>query len=183
MGRCSGIATLTSTYVKAVEGTGAKITETRKTAPGLRYLDKAAVVTGGGINHRYALYDAFLIKENHIAAAGGIVPAIEACHAFRARHGRFRIMVEATSFDEYKLALSANPDRILLDNMTPEELVACAAEPHGDVELEATGGITLENVRCYAETGVDYISVGALTHSVKVLDLSLLVEKTRVLTK
>jgi len=175
LGRCSGIATLTSRYVKAVEGTGAKITETRKTAPGLRYLDKASVVTGGGTNHRYALHDAFLIKENHITAAGGIVEAIKACQAFRSRYGQFRIMVEAKNIDEYKLALSANPDRILLDNMKIDQLAECIEVPHEDVQLEATGGITLDNVRQYAETGVNFISIGALTHSVKVLDLSLLV--------
>ncbi len=177
LGRCSGIATLTSAYVKAIEGTGVKITETRKTAPGLRYIDKAAVVAGGGFNHRYALYDAFLIKENHIAGAGGIVEAINACYKFREKHGKFRIMVEAANIDDYRLALNAKPDRILLDNMNPDQLAACVAVPHDNVELEATGGIKMENVRKYAETGVDYISIGALTHSVKVMDLSMLVEK------
>ena len=176
MGRCSGIATLTSKFIKAVEGIGVKISETRKTAPGLRYLDKAAVVAGGGVNHRYALYDAFLIKENHIVGAGGIVEAVNACHKFREKHGKFRIMVEATNINDYKLALGAKPDRILLDNMNPDQLTDCVAVPHDNIELEATGGITLENVREYAETGVDYISIGALTHSVRILDLSLLVE-------
>ncbi|NQU04786.1 MAG: carboxylating nicotinate-nucleotide diphosphorylase, partial [Calditrichaeota bacterium] len=174
LGRCCGIATLTDKYVKAVEGTEAKITETRKTAPGLRYLDKAAVLVGGGVNHRYALHDAFLIKENHIKGAGGIVEAISACKDFRAKWGRFRIMVEATGMDEYMLALSAEPERILLDNMTPNQLKACVDVSHANIELEATGGITLDNIRSYAETGVDFISIGALTHSVKALDLSLL---------
>ncbi|NQU04995.1 MAG: carboxylating nicotinate-nucleotide diphosphorylase [Calditrichaeota bacterium] len=174
LGRCCGIATLTDKYVKAVAGTKAKITETRKTAPGLRYIDKASVLVGGGVNHRYALHDAFLIKENHIKGAGGIVEAIKACKDFRAKWGRFRIMVEATDLDEYKLALSAEPERILLDNMTPDQLKACVDVSHANIELEATGGITLDNVRGYAETGVDFISIGALTHSVKALDLSLL---------
>ena len=177
LGRCSGIATLTDRFVRAVAGTDAKISETRKTAPGLRYLDKAAVVAGGGVNHRYALHDAFLIKENHIEAAGGIVEAIEACKTFAEKHGRFRVMVEARDMKEYKLALSAKPDRILLDNMTPDQLDECVGIPHKDIELEASGGITLDNVREYGETGVDYISVGALTHSVKALDLSLLVQR------
>ena len=175
LGRCSGIASLTSQYVKAIEGTNAKITETRKTAPGLRYIDKASVVTGGGVNHRYALYDAFLIKENYIRATGGIVEAIKACQTYRDRYGMFRVMVEATNIEEYKLALSAKPERILLDNMTPDQLTACVKVTHNNVELEATGGITLENVRQYAETGVNFISIGALTHSVGVLDLSLLI--------
>ncbi|HHE46835.1 MAG TPA: nicotinate-nucleotide diphosphorylase (carboxylating), partial [Bacteroidetes bacterium] len=174
---CSGIATLTNAFVKAVEETGVKISETRKTAPGLRYLDKAAVVAGGGVNHRYALHDAFLIKENHVAGAGGIVAAIEACRKFAEKHGRFRIMVEAADMDDYRSALSAKPDRILLDNMDCDQLAACAAVPHDKIELEATGGISLENAREFAETGVDYLSVGALTHSVRALDLSLLVER------
>jgi len=175
LGRCCGIATLTNKYVIEVQGTNTKITETRKTAPGLRYIDKASVLVGRGVNHRYALHDAFLIKENHIKAAGGIVEAINGCKEFRAKWGRFRIMVEATNLNEYKLALSAEPERILLDNMTPDQLKACLKVPHTDIELEATGGITLDNVHSYAETGVDFISIGALTHSVKVLDLSLLV--------
>ena len=172
--RCSGIATLTRRYVDEVAGTDAKISETRKTAPGLRYLDKAAVRVGGGVNHRYALHDAFLIKENHIAAVGSISKAIAACREFAARHGRFRVMVEARNFAEFQEALSAAPDRILLDNMTTDEIRACVAANTGKVELEASGGITLDNVRQYARTGVDFISVGALTHSVKALDLSLM---------
>jgi nicotinate-nucleotide pyrophosphorylase (carboxylating) len=174
LGRCSGIATLTRAFVDAVAGTGCKISETRKTAPGLRYLDKAAVKVGGGVNHRYALYDAFLIKENHVAAAGGIAKAIQACKTFREQQGRFRIMVETRDLNEYLEALAGKPDRILLDNMTPDELMECVAVPHEGIELEASGGITLSNVRSYAETGVHYVSVGALTHSVKALDLSLM---------
>ncbi|MBT7788548.1 MAG: carboxylating nicotinate-nucleotide diphosphorylase [Calditrichaeota bacterium] len=176
IGRCSGIASLTNEYVSEVIGTLAKITETRKTAPGLRYLDKAAVVSGGGVNHRYGLHDAFLIKENHITAIGGIKEAIEACQAFAEKHGRFRVMVEAENFDQYQLALEAKPDRILLDNMSPELIRKCVEARTGDTELEATGGITLSNVREYGTAGVDFISIGALTHSVEVLDLSLLVD-------
>ncbi|MDP8228593.1 MAG: carboxylating nicotinate-nucleotide diphosphorylase [Candidatus Electryoneaceae bacterium] len=175
MGRACGIATLTGRYVQAVDGTNARITETRKTAPGLRYIDKAAVITGGGVNHRYALYDAFLLKENHIAAVGSIGAAIEACRRYSDRYGHYRVMVEARDWNEFQQALSAEPDRILLDNMTPEQIKACVDVRTGDVELEATGGITLDNVHQYAETGVDYISIGALTHSVTVMDLSLLV--------
>ena len=176
MGRCSGIASLTNKYVTQVVDTPAKITETRKTAPGLRYLDKAAVISGGGVNHRYGLHDAFLIKENHITAIGGIREVILACKSFAEKHGEFRVMVEAEDFDQYLLALEANPDRILLDNMSPDLVKKCVDVRTGDTELEATGGITLANVREYGKTGVDYISIGALTHSVEVLDLSLLVE-------
>ena len=175
LGRCSGITTLTGQFVDSVRGTGVKITETRKTAPGLRYLDKAAVVAGGGVNHRYGLYDAFLLKENHIAAVGSITKAIDACRKFAEQHGRFRIMVEARNQEEFEEALSAVPNRILLDNMTPDQIRHCVKKCGDQVDLEATGGIVLDNVREYAETGVDYISLGALTHSVKVLDLSLLV--------
>lgn len=175
LGRCSGIATMTHAFVNAVAGTGARICETRKTAPGLRYLDKAAVRVGGGVNHRFGLYDAFLIKENHIAAAGGIRPAIEACRAFADRWGRFKIMVEARNLDEFRQAQAARPDRILLDNMSPEEIRACVKERVEGIALEATGGVNLTNVRAFAETGVDFISIGALTHSAPALDLSLLI--------
>ncbi len=177
IGRACGIATLTNQYANAVKGTGANISETRKTAPGLRYIDKAAVRTGGGVNHRYALYDAFLLKENHITAIGGITQAIEACRKYSDRFGKYRVMCEARNWDEYLEAMKAQPDRILLDNMTPDQIRDCVEARAGDVELEASGGITLENVSNYGETGVDFISIGALTHSVKVLDLSLLVMK------
>ncbi len=180
LGRCCGIASLTRSYVEAVEGTGVRITETRKTAPGLRYLDKAAVVVGGGVNHRYALYDAFLIKENHISSSDSITGAIQACRASKAGNGRLRVMVEVRNLEELGEALEARPDRILLDNMTIGmiiESVAMLEKSGKEVELEATGGITLENVRAFAETGVDYISIGALTHSVKIMDLSLLLER------
>ena len=177
LGRCCGIASLTNAYVREIEGTNAKITETRKTAPGLRYLDKASVISGGGVNHRYGLFDAFLIKENHITAVGGIVEAIEACKSFSKEYGKFRIMVEAESFDEFQLAQSASPQRVLLDNMSPTEIKRCVENLKESIELEATGGITLINVREYALTGVDYISIGALTHSVMIMDLSLIIEK------
>ncbi|MFC2150874.1 carboxylating nicotinate-nucleotide diphosphorylase [Calditrichota bacterium] len=175
MGRSSGIATLTAQYVRAVDGTKAKISETRKTAPGLRYLDKEAVRVGGGVNHRKGLHDAFLIKENHIAAAGGISAAIVACREYREKWYRYRIIVEVRNMEEYREALEAKPERILLDNMTTEELRTCVEVAHESVELEASGGVTLETVRGIAETGVDFISVGALTHSAGVLDLSLLI--------
>lgn len=203
MGRCSGIASLTWRYVRAVEGTNAHITETRKTAPGLRFLDKASVVVGGGVNHRYALYDAFLIKENHVAAAGGIAAAIRACRTLDTGRAKLRVMVEARNREEFIEALSERPDRILLDNFVPDGIRECVefskkananANTSADIEespfqtfklsnfrteLEASGGITLDNIRSYAEAGVDFISVGALTHSVKVLDLSLLLEGVR----
>lgn len=176
LGRCSGIATLTHQYVSAIDGTTTRITETRKTAPGLRYFDKASVKAGGGVNHRIGLYDAFLIKENHITAIGGTAKAIKACQDYAGRFGKFKVMVEAENYDQYLEAIEAKPDRVLLDNMTPDEIRKCVETDHGEIELEATGGITLENIREYAETGVDFISIGALTHSVKNFDLSLLVE-------
>lgn len=175
LGRCSGIATLTNQFVNIISGTSARITDTRKTAPGLRTLDKASVIAGGGVNHRIGLFDQFLIKENHIAAAGGISQAIRACYAFREKWGKFKLTVEVRNFDEYLIALAEHPDRILLDNMTPDEIRHCVNHPHHPIELEVSGGINLDTVRQYAETGVDFISIGALTHSVKVLDLSLLI--------
>jgi nicotinate-nucleotide pyrophosphorylase (carboxylating) len=178
MGRCSGIASLTREYVEAVQGTNTRICETRKTAPGLRILDKASVRVGGGVNHRYALYDAFLLKENHIAAAGGITVAINACRDSN-WGAKLRIMVEARNLAEAEEAANAHPHRILLDNMTPNEIGDCIASiKHIDpaIEVEATGGINLTNLRAYADAGVEFISIGALTHSVKVLDLSLLIE-------
>jgi len=179
MGRCCGIASMTHEYAEAIAMTNARVCETRKTAPGLRYLDKAAVRVGGGVNHRYALYDAFLIKENHIAAAGGIAKAIIACRDSIWGKKRVRVMVEVRNWEEFHEALSAKPDRIMFDNMKPEEILKCRlsiVEHDPGIELEATGGITIENIREYAETGIDFISIGALTHSVKVMDLSLLLK-------
>ena len=174
MQRMSGIATLTRRYVDAVARTGATILDTRKTAPGLRVLDKWAVRCGGGTNHRLDLSDGVLIKNNHIALAGGVVPALE--RAVHNRRGAQVIEIEVRSLDELKLALEHGAEAVLLDNMTPEQ-IRYAVEYVGTlgrkVPLEASGGITLENIRAYAEAGVNFISVGALTHSVAAVDLSM----------
>ena len=174
MQRMSGIATFTRQFVDAVAGTGATILDTRKTAPGLRVLDKWAVRCGGGTNHRLDLSDGVLIKNNHITLAGGVVPALE--RALRNRRGRQIIEIEVRSLDELKLALEHGAEAILLDNMTPEQIRQCV-EFVGSLErrvpLEASGGITLENVRAFAEAGVNFISIGALTHSVHSVDLSM----------
>ena len=174
MQRMSGIATLTRKFVDAVAGTGATILDTRKTAPGLRVLDKWAVRCGGGTNHRLDLSDGVLIKNNHITLAGGVVPALE--RAVRNRRGRQIIEIEVRSLDELKLALEHGAEAILLDNMTPEQVRLCVEFVDGlerRIPLEASGGITLENVRAYAEAGVNFISIGALTHSVHAVDLSM----------
>ncbi len=169
LGRISGIATLTRSYVDAVAGTKAVILDTRKTAPGLRHADKLAVRRGGGQNHRIGLYDMVLIKDNHIDYAGSITLAVQ-----RARKGAagLAIEVEARTLDEVREALAVGVERILLDNMTPESMAEAARLTAGRARLEASGNVTLETVRRIAETGVDYISVGALTHSVKVFDVS-----------
>ncbi len=181
----SGIASLTRAYVDAVAGTRARITDTRKTIPGLRRLQKEAVRSGGGFNHRFGLHDAVLIKENHARAAGGVVEALRRAHAGTAEPGgdRTPIMCEAETLEEVRALVGAGPrgrpDRILLDNMSRDTLADCVQlvqTAAADVETEATGGITLEEVRSVAETGVDWISVGALTHSAPALDLSLLFE-------
>ncbi len=175
--RLSGIATLTRKYVEAIQGTKAKILDTRKTTPGLRVFEKYAVAAGGGSNHRFNLNDAILIKENHIHLAGGVRQAIARAQAAR-KNARF-VEVEVTSLEELEEALPERPDVILLDNMTPEcveKAVAMARQRSAKVLLEASGGITLENVRQYAEAGVDWISVGALTHSSAAADLSLEIE-------
>lgn len=174
MQRMSGIATLTRRYVDAVAGTEATILDTRKTAPGMRVLDKWAVRCGGGTNHRLDLSDGVLIKNNHIALAGGVVPALE--RAVRNRRGAQIIEVEVRSLDELKLALEHGAEAVLLDNMTPEDVrkaVEFVATLGQKIPLEASGGITLENIRTYAEAGVNFISVGALTHSVAAVDLSM----------
>jgi nicotinate-nucleotide pyrophosphorylase (carboxylating) len=176
--RLSGVASVTRRYVDAVAGTGATILDTRKTTPGMRALEKAAVLAGGGANHRFGLHDMVLIKENHIVAAGGIEAAVRAVRD-RNRHA-LRVEVETTSREEIEEALAAGVDRILFDNMTVEELraavgiVRASAGPR--TETEASGGVQLETVREIALTGVDFVSVGALTHSAPALDLSLLVE-------
>jgi len=168
--RMSGIATMTRRYVEAVAGTRAKILDTRKTAPGLRVLDKLAVKLGGGYNHRFGLYDMVLIKDNHIAAAGSIT---EAVRRVRDRVQGLAIEVEVTSLEQLDEALALNVERIMLDNMSLEMMREAVRRVAGRAELEASGGITLENVAEVAATGVDLISVGALTHSVSGLDISL----------
>lgn len=168
--RASGIATTTRRYVDAVQGTNARIYDTRKTAPGLRVLDKYAVRCGGGENHRIGLFDMFLIKNNHVDRAGSITAAVE---RIRRRGMPEKIMVEVRDFDELDEALALKPDFILLDNMTPAELRRAVERTAGAVPLEASGGVTLESVRAIAESGVDRISVGALTHSVTALDIAL----------
>ena len=174
MQRLSGIATLTRQFVEAVSGTKARILDTRKTVPGLRMLDKYAVRCGGGQNHRLDLSDGVLIKNNHIALAGGIVPALERAH--KNRRGAQIIEIEVRSLEELEQALEHGGEAILLDNMSVEN-VKRAVERCSNVErripLEVSGGITLENVRAYAETGVNFISVGALTHSAKAMDMSM----------
>jgi nicotinate-nucleotide pyrophosphorylase (carboxylating) len=171
--RASGIATMTRRYVDAVRGTKATIYDTRKTAPGLRALDKYAVKCGGAENHRAGLYDMFLIKNNHVDRAGSITTAVQ---RVRRRAMSQKIMVEVRNIAELDEALSLRPDFILLDNMKPAELRAAVQRAGGSVPLEASGGITLENVHEVAETGVDRISIGALTHSVKALDISMRME-------
>jgi nicotinate-nucleotide pyrophosphorylase (carboxylating) len=170
-GRMSGIATLTRTFVEAVRGTKARIVDTRKTTPLLRAFEKYAVRCGGGSNHRSGLFDAILIKDNHIVAAGGITSAIGAARA-HAGH-MVKIEVEVTSLSELEEALAEKIDAVLLDNMTPDLLREAVRVVAGRVVTEASGGVTLDNVRAIAETGVDLISIGALTHSAPILDLGL----------
>ena len=173
--RMSGIATLTHKYVHAVAGTNARITDTRKTAPGLRMLDKKAVRDGGGVNHRYGLDEMVLIKDNHIAAAGDIGKAVMKCRNYlRTEDLTVRIEVETTSVAQVEEALKCGGvDRIMLDNFAIEEMARAVTLIDHSVEVEASGGVTLQTVRAIAETGVDFISVGALTHSPKALDISL----------
>jgi nicotinate-nucleotide pyrophosphorylase (carboxylating) len=171
--RLSGVATLTARCVQAVEGTGARILDTRKTTPGLRALEKAAVAAGGGTNHRAGLYDAILIKENHATIAGGVGEAVRRA---RAHAPDLPLEVECRTIDEVDEALAAGAPRILLDNMPPAELRAAVEHVDGRAELEASGGVTLETLRDVAATGVQFVSVGALTHSAPALDLSLILE-------
>jgi nicotinate-nucleotide pyrophosphorylase (carboxylating) len=176
--RLSGTATATRQYVDRVAGTKTRILDTRKTVPGLRILDKYAVTCGGGCNHRLDLSDGMLIKNNHIDLAGGVTLALERAH--RNRRGVQPIEVEVRSFAELEEALAAGAEAILLDNMTPEDCrhaVERVQHHTRRIPLEASGGITLENVRDYAEAGVDFISIGALTHSVKAVDLSMRIHK------
>jgi nicotinate-nucleotide pyrophosphorylase (carboxylating) len=171
--RLSGIATLTARYVQAVEGTGVRILDTRKTTPGLRMLEKAAVRAGGGQIYRIGLFDEILIKENHAAIAGGVG---EAVRAGRARFPELQLEVECRSIAEIDEALAAGAKRILLDNMDLAQLREAVAHVDGRAELEASGGITLQNLKDVASTGLQFISVGALTHSAPALDLSLILE-------
>jgi nicotinate-nucleotide pyrophosphorylase (carboxylating) len=169
LGRLSGIATQTRRYVDAVAGTGVSILDTRKTTPGLRFLEKQAVATGGGRNHRFGLHDGVLVKDNHLRAAGSVAVAVDLLRA----ETDLPIEVECDTLAQVEEALAAGTDAILLDNMSLEELRAAVAVVRGRARLEASGGITLENVRAVAETGVDEISIGALTHSAPALDVSL----------
>jgi nicotinate-nucleotide pyrophosphorylase (carboxylating) len=169
LARLSGIATLTRRYVDAVEGTGAAILDTRKTTPGLRALEKHAVVTGGGRNHRFGLDDGVLVKDNHLRAAGSVASAVDRLRAATP----LPIEVECDTLEQVSEALAAGAEALLLDNMIPDQLRAAVALARGRARLEASGGVTLENVRDVAETGVDEISVGALTHSARSLDVSL----------
>ncbi|MBN2088226.1 carboxylating nicotinate-nucleotide diphosphorylase [candidate division KSB1 bacterium] len=177
LARLSGVATITNQFVEKISGTGAKILDTRKTTPGLRFLEKYAVKVGGGHNHRFGLSDMFLIKENHIKAAGGITPAVEKCHAFmHAQQINLKIEVETTNLNEVQEALKLKVDRIMLDNMSVEMIKEAVRLVDGKVELEASGGINALNVRDYALTGINYISIGALTHSAPIADLTLLLD-------
>jgi nicotinate-nucleotide pyrophosphorylase (carboxylating) len=169
LGRLSGIATLTRRYVDAVEGTGVAILDTRKTTPGLRAIEKNAVLSGGGRNHRFGLDDGVLVKDNHLRAAGSVRAAVERLRAAT----DLPVEVECDTLGQVEEAVAAGVDAILLDNMTLDELRAAVALVDGRVRLEASGGVTLETVRAIAETGVDEISVGALTHSARSLDVSL----------
>jgi len=168
--RLCGIASLTRRFVELVDGTGTTILDTRKTTPGLRALEKYAVRCGGGSNHRAGLYDAVLVKENHLRIAGGIPAAVAALN------GTANVEVEAETLDQVRQALDAGVGRILLDNMSPAEVSEAVALAGGRAELEASGGISLATVRSYADTGVDFVSVGALTHAARSLHVSLEVE-------
>jgi nicotinate-nucleotide pyrophosphorylase (carboxylating) len=174
LGRLSGIATLTARYVQAVEGTGARVLDTRKTTPGLRALEKEAVRLGGGVSHRDGLFDAILVKENHAALAGGVGEA--ARRALAAAPAGVTVEVECATLAEVSEALEAGVPRLLLDNMSVEELRRAVELAGGRGELEASGGVTLDTIRAVAETGVDFVSIGALTHSAPALDVSLLLE-------
>jgi nicotinate-nucleotide pyrophosphorylase (carboxylating) len=169
LGRLSGISTLTRRYADAVVGTGTAVLDTRKTTPGLRALEKYAVACGGGTNHRFGLDDAVLVKDNHLRAAGSIARAVESVRSLT----DLPVEVECETLDQVGEALASGVDAILLDNMSLDELRSAVAVVSGRARLEASGGITLDNIRAVAETGVDEISVGALTHSARSLDVSL----------
>ena len=166
----SGVATLTNKWVQEVAGTKCQVRDTRKTTPGMRVLEKYAVRMGGGTNHRMTLSDAGLIKDNHIAAAGGVV---EAFAKVRALYPDSEIEIEVDTLDQLREVLPQKPDLVLLDNMSPAQCAEAVAIVNGDCKLEASGGISIENARAYAESGVDYIAIGALTHSAPVFDIGL----------
>jgi nicotinate-nucleotide pyrophosphorylase (carboxylating) len=170
LGHLGGIATLTNIWVKAIAGTACTIRDTRKTTPGMRLLEKAAVVAGGGANHRLSLSDAALIKDNHIAAAGGVSAAFS---KVRAAFPDAFVEIEVDSLEQLKEVATQNPDLVLLDNMTPAQCKEAVDFVAGRFKLEASGGISLENALAYAQTGVDYLAIGALTHSASVLDIGL----------
>jgi nicotinate-nucleotide pyrophosphorylase (carboxylating) len=170
LGHLSGVATATRVWVEAVRGTGAQIRDTRKTMPGLRALEKYAVVCGGGVNHRMSLSDAALVKDNHVVAAGGVVPAFE---RVRAAYPGLPIEIEVDTLAQAREVIDAGADLVLLDNMSPADMRDAVAYAAGRARLEASGGLTLDTARAVAETGVDYLSVGALTHSAPVLDIGL----------
>lgn len=175
MQRMSGVATQTRTIVDLIDGTNTKLLDTRKTTPGIRYMEKWAVRIGGGVNHRFALYDMIMLKDNHIDYAGGVKPAIENANAYLKRTGKdLKIEIEVRNEAELDEVLAVGDvDRIMLDNFTPERLEKVLPMIPDSIETEASGGITVDTIRGFAETGVDFISVGALTHSVKSLDMSL----------
>ena len=174
MQRMSGIATTTSRYVERLKGTKTRVLDTRKTTPGLRMLEKAAVKIGGGCNHRIGLFDMILLKDNHVDFAGGISNAINRCHEYLEKNNlKLKIEIEVRNFDELQQALDCGGiDRIMLDNFTPADTKKAVDIIAGRYETESSGGITFDTLRDYAECGVDFISVGALTHSVKGLDMS-----------
>ena len=178
MQRMSGIATLTSQYMELLKGTKAKVLDTRKTTPGMRILEKEAVRLGGGCNHRMGLFDMILLKDNHVDFAGGIVAALARCRRYLEQNNlRLKIEIEVRNFEELEEALAGKPDRIMLDNFTVGDTHRAVELIGGRVETESSGGITRETIRAYAEQGVDYISVGELTHSVRCLDLSFKAEE------
>lgn len=174
LGRLSGVATLTALYVRAVEGTGARVLDTRKTTPGLRALEKQAVLTGGGTNHRAGLHEALLVKENHAVLAGGVAEAARRALARAPRDTE--VVVECASLEDLDQALAAGAPRVLLDNMGPGQVSEAAARATGRARIEVSGGVTLASVRALAEAGAELISVGSLTHSAPALDLSLTLE-------
>ena len=173
MQRLSGVATMTAVYQDRLSGLKAKVLDTRKTTPGMRMLEKMAVKIGGGMNHRIGLFDMILIKDNHVDFAGGIPQAIRSAKDYCEAHGKsLKIEVEVRNTEEIKQALAEGVDRIMLDNFTPEATADAVRLINGAAEVESSGGITLDTLRAYGEAGVDFISVGALTHSVKGLDMS-----------